>query len=237
MPSRLEQFRSRLNAIGYCGGENYLRVDEVLQQLSERSQLRVLLEGVLADPVWLEHVARSSYCHKNGFDKLALISSQGYKLRLHVWWPDPDRPAPGGDDVHMHNHRWDFASVVVCGGLEVNVFERSVEGVTVSEYSYSSPGDGDTYAMRYLGAANIKCALTAFMVAGSRYGLSHQVIHRAISDRTCLTVTLLLQGPVRTMATNVFAVEPIVEGGALEVQRLQVQDVSRKLAAVLAACA
>lgn len=56
--------------------------------------------------------------HANGFWKITLRRfSDGSRLRLHVW----TRALPG----NIHNHRWDFSSVVLRGSLTETFFLNS----------------------------------------------------------------------------------------------------------------
>src|SRR5580692_3858865 len=91
-----------------------------LTALRATTPLAALLELIRRDRSSLAELASCSYRHRNGFDKIVLGSagSRGMKLVLHVW---PLSDLPYHD--HIHSHRWDFASVVLAGTLQLDMYQ------------------------------------------------------------------------------------------------------------------
>lgn len=70
-----------------------------------------LLADIMADDTKLAEIGQRSFRHVNGFDKIVLCEDrdQGWKLRLHIWWP-------GATSIEgLHDHRWNFASHMITG--------------------------------------------------------------------------------------------------------------------------
>jgi len=75
-------------------------------------------------------ITKNSYRHNNGFDKFVLMNgSNGWKLRLHVWWSD----SYVSFQEDIHDHSWMFASKVLCGEI------HSDHAQLFKEYQYTSP--------------------------------------------------------------------------------------------------
>src|SRR5215213_7737120 len=72
----------------------------------------VLSEVIGASADCLTRLARSSYVHANGFEKLicGAAAPEGAKIRLHVW------PA-ATNDAQTHDHSWSFYSHILLGSI------------------------------------------------------------------------------------------------------------------------
>lgn len=188
---------------------NHLHLmEEIVRNLGQSHQLITLLKLILDDPEQLDQVASQSYIHYNGFDKLVLLSSTSpqYKLRLHVWWPSPDQSVT---TENIHNHRWDFSSIILIGAYRKQEYQLSDEGVETYSYRYFSPKGQDHYSMDFLDIKKLTCTLDEFMTAGTSYTLPHTILHRITSPRQKLTATLMLQGPAIKESTDVFSYQKI----------------------------
>lgn len=98
------------------------------------SRSRKLAIAALRDSSVLRAVANQSYRHPNGFSKVVLEGSAlGGGVRLHHW-PSDDGFARTYAGEDAHSHRWDFASVVICGQFSEVLYdvERGTDFVSYS---------------------------------------------------------------------------------------------------------
>jgi hypothetical protein len=172
-----------------------------------------LLRSVLRDERWLSGVQRNSYRHPNGFDKMVLLSDQRFQVRLHMW-KTPHSPEDGIENVH--NHRWDFASIMLLGGYRYQEFVLADdEGGSFHAYSYGYSRGSPTYSLTSLGLRSLACSLDAHLGTGASYALGTGVFHRVMGDPGRTTATLVLQGARRATSVLVFAEDPRPVGRAL----------------------
>ncbi|MFB4306389.1 hypothetical protein [Actinomadura sp. GTD37] len=165
---------------------------------------RDLLCGTLRDERWLDAVQAGSYRHPNGFDKIVLMASSGYQLRLHVWREN----APEGAVENIHNHRWDFSSAVVLGGYRFQEFTPAPAGRTFHAYRYASERGAAAYSLEALGRRSLARSFDVHLSTGTSYTLTADVLHRVSNPPGRLTMSLVLQGPHRPdAAVLVFAEE------------------------------
>ncbi len=211
------------------------RTERMLQLLcgfGTPHELAWLVRHVLQDPERLTAAARLSYTHYNGFDKLVLMSSRtlGYKLRMHVWW---GKPAQQGIE-NIHNHRWDFCSVLVKGGYRAQEFRPGTGAGEEEflEYQYFSPAGAKTYQVKRVGTARLDCTADYVVEAGEAYFLPHDVLHRVLESHGP-TISLFMHGaPVRGH-TNVFSRHPLDTPDALESAPLTPVALAERLEAAL----
>lgn len=158
-------------------------VAEVLRRYA-LSQLPGDLITVSADGCWLEKVAAQSYRHANGFSKLVLADSEVGRLRLHIWEPG------AASEENIHEHRWHFASVVMTGAIEseiwVDAFDR--DAPTFEEFIYEVRAG--RASRRPVGHTRAACARTAVRQAGDAYYMLPGVMHR-ITRTNGVTATLV----------------------------------------------
>lgn len=179
---------------------------------ADATLLLAALKAVLADPpalaAWLisfddeERAARCaarSYWHPNGFAKLVLHATPGFRIRLHVW---PEGTGRHGEP-NPHSHRWDFASSVLCGdGLVSTEYEESIDGAPFHRHRYTGGG---------IDAVLISDVHIGLTVAGARtiathesYDVTTDVVHTIEPLGTSLVATLLVQGPPKLDSTLVY---------------------------------
>ncbi|MFI1584419.1 hypothetical protein [Embleya sp. NPDC020630] len=100
-----------------CGRRGALA--DALAPFEQRRVVGELLRTILASESGLAAVAAKSYRHPNGFSKVVLASGPHHQLRLHIWWM---REATRHDTANVHNHRWDFSSLLLTGGYRYQQF-------------------------------------------------------------------------------------------------------------------
>jgi hypothetical protein len=173
---------------------------EVLSVLGQPSQLAELAKCVSADPDATAACAARSYRHPLGFDKIMLVECNPiFTLRLHVWWP---ASVPSVD--HVHNHRFDFMSLVVQGGYEMEVFEVGNTGNPVAEYR-EELHDEEGSRLQHIGKANLRPLTTVRLKQGASYALNAEALHRVSVRPGTFCMTLFLQTAPWKSATRVFA--------------------------------
>lgn len=203
-----------------------------LTTLRATSPLAALLKQIRRDRSSLAELASCSYRHRNGFDKIVLASAGngGMKLVLHVW-PLSDLPCQD----HIHDHRWDFASVVLAGTLKLDMYQRDQVGEAYTLMRYRSlPGPGNC-ALELDGTMVVSAHASVTMTTGSSYSWSADVLHRAYGLPGQLTATLIVQGPARRSDTSVLVAGNGAghrEAGRQAVRQLRTAQLERTLAAL-----
>jgi hypothetical protein len=179
-----------------------LNLHERLVDLVNRGFVSALLKALLREDEQLQFVASRSYAHYNNFDKLVLISSMEprYDLRMHVWWPNSHIIST----ENIHNHKWDFSSVLLTGSYSFEVYEESSTGREMYEYSYVTRAGSDSYQMPFLRQANLELTSEGCMSAGDSYSLSHEILHRVICDLSATTISLVIRGASKKNTARVF---------------------------------
>ena len=170
-----------------------------LRQLRLFADLREVVKDLTSSQEMVGRLASISQRHDNGFDKIVLYSSPltRMKLVLHVWRPD----APGDDNIH--NHRWDFASIVLQGQLQCELYELDRSGASYLAFSYESPGKGGAYMLQPTGTCSAVKRASLSIAKLSTYSWGYPLLHRAYGTGSTRTVTLIIQGPPLQSATKV----------------------------------
>ncbi len=186
------------------------RVDEVLTAepdparvlaiLRDTLSLRHLLESITTDPQRLSTCADASYRHPNGFDKIVLASPSDSPLKmvLHLWNGDEE-----ADDGHIHNHRWNFASIVLSGALQLELYKPDSTGYGYSKMKYKPLTEVRAYQLRPSGLMKASAQAAATLAAGSTYTWAAKLLHRAWALPGQNTLTLIVQGPPIRKRTTV----------------------------------
>lgn len=180
-----EQLRAALVREGNDPGE---ASDLLLRDLARPRHLSAFLREVMRDSVRAEQLAQSSHRHALGFDKfvLAVFGELG-QLRMHVWWPDQERLPE-----HIHNHRFQFSSVVVSGRLRTRYYRTAERGVRHLHLRECSQLGDTEWRFQHRGVLTVAETLTADLAAGSCYSMPADLWHRVEAGATA-TVTLMLQ--------------------------------------------
>jgi len=172
------------------------------------ADLRRVLDDVVGDPQrlarWLAALDRTavagrSYWHPNDFAKLVLHAGPRVRLRLHVWPAGLNRRG----ETNPHGHRWHFASSVLCGdGLRSTEYEESPNGSEHVKCRWS--GGGPTAVPTPLGRVCLRVCHTHEVRTHDRYTVTTEKIHTIDPLGTALVATLVVQGPARVAAADVY---------------------------------
>lgn len=149
--------------------------------------------------------------HDNGFLKLVLVDEDewanpelaGFKLVLHVW----DDLTETGLYENVHNHRWPFWSVLVCGQLNWEhycVSDTANTEISHSAYIYRSPGHGSSYTLTPQGGIALDLRMKAVVSPGTCLAMSDTELHRVTRVGEATAATVFLQGPQSRLSTNVY---------------------------------
>lgn len=200
---------------------------DVLNNIGNRVQLLELLRSILSDESLANQIASCSCEHPNGFDKINLINSdnQAYKLRMHIWWHDHIVRRP--EDVH--NHSWDFSSIILMGSLRSQEYQISETGVDKYQYVYNvKPFDP---VVEYVGKSKLRCIFDDILMPGNCYTLSHRVLHRVTRNSSHTTVTLVVQGRFLSDKSSIYADQPlqIQNSGKLPMRWFSITDLQERL--------
>jgi hypothetical protein len=152
--------------------------------------LRQRLLRLLADRQAIAELAARSYLHGNGFYKIVLAANDSFKLRLHVWFPGSDA------EENIHDHRWWFASRILCGQLASAVYEEAAhaDAVAYREYLYFGRNAETGARVEEIGSTRLVIRGHRVRQPGDSYVLAPGVLHRILhADPDAVTATLMCQ--------------------------------------------
>ncbi|UOX90006.1 hypothetical protein MUY14_05050 [Amycolatopsis sp. FBCC-B4732] len=200
----LPEIDHQLHSAGERGADAlFRRGEEVVRRLTDPAELRSLVEQVLADETRLARIAARSYYHANNFLKVVLMGGAGdtWKLRLHVWHPQPAGATLKQEDVH--SHRWDFTTAIVLGKYHAREFGIA-PGEEYHHYNYLPVGDSRSFSLVSRGPEQLRTVFDATLPMGTVYHLDHRVLHSISQADTEPVASVVMQGvPVRD-ATDVY---------------------------------
>lgn len=181
--------------------------------------LHSFLHSILGDKRQLESVASRSYRHGNGFYKIVLESDKSFKLRLHIWL------AGELGEENIHDHRWAFASTILCGQLESEIFTEALsdDARAYPEYLYYAKNSDHPAHIQRNGEVRLVCTKHGISRAGDAYSMAPGVLHRIVTTGGGMTATLMCQAaPARAWNRLIPAHEilPDVEQHYLEPHEL-----------------
>jgi len=159
------------------------------------------ISRIVGDRHELEVCRGSAYFHANGFLKCPLWvePATGRKVVVHAW----PQSAGRWSAEHIHDHRWDFASVLLCGGYRYELFEVSSDAeLEVDIHEYRSLGASVEYQLVRSAPSRVGRVVGGEWTAPAGYALHRSVLHRLSSVQPG-TVTLVLQGTVEADSTRV----------------------------------
>jgi hypothetical protein len=204
---------------------------DALAAIVEPVTFRTLLSEISSSRDLLDEVASRSVWHPNGFGKIVLLSCPTYKLRLHVWRESDDTPDDARENIH--NHRWDFAMMLLAGSYRHQEYRHASGGREFHAYGYRSAADKSSYSLTPTGMKQLRCVFEARLFQGSRYTIANEVIHRVIPDPARPPVSLVLEGPPKPSHVEVFALEEISRAGSAPFTRLSTDYLTDSMKAVM----
>jgi hypothetical protein len=216
----------------HSAGAGVAALADVLTAIVQPHIFRSLLSELSSSQVLLDEVASRSVWHPNGFGKIVLLSGLHYKLRLHIWHESPELPE-SDERENIHNHRWDFAMILLAGSYRHQEYRQSVDGMEFYSYAYQSTSDKSSYSLTPVGVKPLRCVFDARLFQGSRYTIASDVIHRVIPDPVNPPVSLILEGPPKPSSVEVFAREQVGQLGTAPFSRLSTNYLTDNMKAVM----
>jgi hypothetical protein len=201
-----------------------------LGDLADHRNLAPFVSLLLSDRQWLEEIASRSYLHANDFLKIVLMTGgpEDWKLRLHLWTPQPQEALRGLEDIH--SHRWDFTTALVLGEYLATEY-RLGSGDEHYHYEYGVVDETNSFSMRELGMDRLSAVFHARLPAGAIYHISSQLLHRVSRVSPEMTATLMVQGPAVRRSTDVYRICRVSDQvtNSIPVQRLTVDRLRAEL--------
>jgi hypothetical protein len=148
-------------------------------------------------------VARDSYRHDNGFWKVVLAETEAYKLRVHLWL-NKDRTFTG--EPNIHNHRWNFSSMLLRGGYVQEKFAvcSGEEGISVHRWRYRPSLDGIAGETIEDGVACLRRISQRDCFAGDGVLLGADELHRVVPIDNAMPISVVAVGPAVRAETDVY---------------------------------
>ncbi|GIG90963.1 hypothetical protein [Plantactinospora endophytica] len=224
----LRETEDRLRCALVAGDGKSGDADEsLLRELGTPAALSSFLAAMARDAQWAAQVSERSHKHALGFDKfiLATFGDLG-QLRMHVWWPGVDRRRE-----HVHNHRYDFSSVLVAGDLRCHYFGLAETGERMVRLKELSRVEDGGWRFEKVGVETVTQLLDVRLAAGSCYSMPADLLHRIEAGRPT-TVSLMLQRRLcRDWSTVLVGVtEQVPE--RLPLRRFSTADLHERVAAL-----
>jgi hypothetical protein len=155
------------------------------------------------------NVSDYSYYHENGFHKIVLLSGKYFKLRLHHFGVSSKIPME-----NIHDHRWAFASTILSGTLEMDMFEQCQDVIDENKlihYVYNSDKSTGSYSTDKIGMVSLNKIETRFYEAGETYLMLPDELHRIKNQEGQESLTLILTGKPENSTCNLYALREINE--------------------------
>lgn len=134
------------------------------------------IREILANPAHLEKIAMRSYLHGNGFYKIILEDNNLFRLRLHIWRPESRA------EENIHDHRWHFASTILSGHMESEIWEDAIPGggELLDEYLYVGKTETEEAYVRHMGKSEVSLKQKDFHAPGDAYYMMSNVMHKIV---------------------------------------------------------
>ena len=206
-------------------------VHERLAYLAQQGLVSMFLKLALSDQEQLRLIASRSYAHYNNFDKIVLLScpDSPYDLRLHVWWPDECQSAR----ENIHDHKWDFSSVVLKGEYYFEIYELSPVGFEMYEHRYFTRAGRDQYDLPVVSKERLNCISAGEVRAGDAYTMTNDILHRVVCSTHGVTATLVVQSRKVKDYARVFTDKPDELLQSIRSMVFSVKEISEKFERLL----
>ncbi|MFE7275919.1 hypothetical protein [Streptomyces sp. NPDC057623] len=227
----LQEIKDHLEVVMDSGrGTTFQGSESVVRNLAEPKELRSLIGQIISDEAALADIAARSYYHANNFLKLVLLAGdkKPWRLRLHMWHPQPNASGTITEDIH--SHRWDFTTALVVGEYFAQEFKIG-PGTEYHHFKYLPIGQGKTFSLEAQGKEQLASVFEALLPAGTVYHIDHEVLHCISRSAGKAAASLVLQQPAVEDFTNVYRTAPVGERAKteIEVQRPSVAQLREEL--------
>ena len=179
----------------------------------------------LSDNEILSEIAEKSYVHQNGFVKIVYETLEDSVCRLHIY------PLGARADLNIHDHRWDFSSVTICGSLPMSIFEVTDDGTSEIFHTYSKTENGGHEIRAHSSCKAVQTDLIAVPPMHGYY-MPFDVFHRieAVEE---MTITYVETYPAVSDTCHLVNAEDRSGEGSIQPEPLTV-DSTRQARALIA---
>ncbi|HRX00704.1 MAG TPA: hypothetical protein P5280_14515 [Cyclobacteriaceae bacterium] len=181
-----------------------------------------------------EKIMSISYSHVLGFDKLILAKgNNGEKVRLHIW--HKDQPTYQKNKfVDIHDHYWDFSSLVLKGSLLSRKYMVSNTGSNQYQRIKLVPKLLGDYELREAGTQNLELIEQRRIREGEVHTLAHHQLHSIINEG--FAVSLVLQGRRLSKENTIYRKSDLIENTQKSnINRMTKEGFKRVIESVLGA--
>jgi hypothetical protein len=201
--------KTRLGALCETASANEL--EEILRSYIVGG-LEPIVDLVVNNPDLWQDTLENSYRHANGFHKIVLLQGPNFKLRLHHFVSPHATPPPA---EHIHDHRWPFASHIINGNLNMDLFQAQSLAAESSgaqslaaessgaqsptrthAFLYDSAKDGGGFNATYEGLRNLVHLKNVTYEQGTTYHMHPEEMHRIVANADPCTTLMLTGKPV-----------------------------------------
>ncbi len=148
-----------------------------------------------------------AYLHDNGYFKIPLLRSKvsGATLRLNIW----SHRLPNMENVH--DHRWDYASIVLTGSLIEHQYCIHEDGHLHHRYEYVPRGERSYYVLEARGQTPLAILQQELIGADRLYVRPYALLHAVHTDPGQSTATLQVTfNPIPAARSSVYSTQPVV---------------------------
>jgi len=199
--SGIEKFQKELDYLIHKDEEATIKT--TLLFLNSRNRISRLFELVISSDLFLNKMLKSSYYHKNGFDKIVLLQSNSFKIRIHNF--DPIYIG----DKNIHDHRWLFGSTILKGSFEMSLYDESnYEGEKRFKNTYESSGKVTNDGYVYL-----KERENLLIHRGMSYFMPTEELHDIKGISNSGAISLMMTGISQKTTCKLYSASKIYDSG------------------------
>ncbi|EDN67378.1 conserved hypothetical protein [Beggiatoa sp. PS] len=180
--------------------QNSDTIRNALENIISNRELNRIIEYIYTDKGdFIKSISNSSYFHQLGFSKIILMGGKypSWRLRLHVWNYDK---APDWSDIH--NHSWDFYSVIFSGELLTKFYDVSDDGEKYEHYKYGINKNG-CFSIKPIGTNKLKQVESLSYKFGNTYFLDKDILHSVLVPAG-ITCSLMLHLPCEKKYSDMY---------------------------------
>lgn len=170
--------------------KNFESTEKTLNIFNNSFCLSSLINRILNDDDLITKIASNSYYHDNGFQKITFFSGKNFNLRIHIHWNDKEQKKS-----NIHDHRWNFSSLILSGGYISEIFEISDKGLPKELFHYF-PKEKLTgnYSLHHIGKVFLKrIGHTKYTKSDINHGTAGE-IHKITYTSNEPTITVFVTG-------------------------------------------
>jgi hypothetical protein len=179
---------------------------DTFNQINSNKDISRLIGKFLDNQNILNSIAKMSYTHPNGFDKIVIPSDTTSEdtLRIHIWWPNS---LVQKREV-IHSHQWNFKSKVILGTLKFSLYLKSPTGEAFNKYECVGDPNNLNGVINKNGTQRLEKEMVITVSEGSEYWLGHNAIHMIHKNNAEIVLTIVCQGPFVTKKSYIFSKKP-----------------------------